>query len=1355
MPTAPLWKTRPIFITSTFRDMHAERDYLRNHVFPVLEERLRERRHRLEPIDLRWGIDTVSIDDEHAKELLVLKVCLNEINRSRPFLIALLGDRYGWIPPSERIQSASQEAGFQTDPQGKSVTALEIEYGILDEADQRKRSHFYFRDPLPYDQMSPEQAALYCDKHNPAPGSAEAYERLQELKRRLENDEKLKERIHHYKVNWDAQNQQVCGLEAWGNQVIEDLWRDMDEETANWINTTAPTWQEQERNTLEEFIESHARHFVGRQELCQDILSWAMSEATEHPILSIYGRPGSGKSALFSQIFRLLSGKNCFILANAAGISQLSGEIDSLLRRWCQELGDFLLDTITIPSDVKTEELISLFHRLLNQASKKNRIIILLDALNQLENTTPAQYLTWLPAIIPQNVRILTTTLPGTALNVLKDRDDAWLLETPLLHEHDASLMINHICNQYHRTISPFVTAILLSKNQQDGHPAAGSPLWLQMAVEELNLLDADDFQRAERDFSGSGGEKLQQMLADVAKNIPQEIPELYAWILERNEQLYGAAFVSMVLSLIALGRQGWRESDLEAAWKMQTEKKWPAAQFAGLRRQLRGHLIQRGGLGQWYFFHQQMLQAVETRYLSDDKIRQNLHALLVKHLQSLPDKDPLRRSELMVHLIGCDDKANAARYYASIEDEDELNAATRTLSDHIQSTPAPQHKNLSWILDMMTQGELFISDVFAICHRIISHLDPLLAIKGDLQTRLKLLEKTTGLYENFTLSTISTYDTRWQAFCLGKMSLGDVYRDLGQVQDALHAYNEALGIFDIVIKDNSGKSDLLYNKGICHERIGSLLQDGGDSHNALDQFRKRHEIIVGLLKQEPENTRFILDISTSFEKIGTIEYLRDNPEVAINSFDSAVTEVKKLLAIDTANNSWLYAFGVYQERRGLALMKLGLIEEASAAFGERKKVIENLVRREPDNAFLQRDLSACHSRSAEVSLAKHNPTEAFKFYRKALSIRQKLHALDPDHILWARDLAISYRDIADTLAQLHHGNYALQYYVLAKNQLDRLVAQDPDNMKISLDFCKLLHALGVLHLQLKNITEAKACLDQAIKLVQNTINNNPEISHWQNELTALYLDYGEALLAAKEHSALQEHCIRWSNFIDTHPADAMTNPSRYISISAQILMMAEYLFAAKYYDHAYNYLNKAIERILLLAGMADLSRMNRLNSQDLVYNAIKISLDNDGDFGKINQMAELAIANLHQFIDWSAKDEARLKQYETLSQMIAKAGTLSAVIGSEKDIELGINLLRKALAIWQKLNNYTGSSANSLWQIITIHYNLAYILEKGGHPELKQEYQLCATLLEELEKKYGLTPEQQEGYRFIKNKLM
>jgi len=128
------WRTRPIFISSTFRDMHAERDWLRNRVFPRLEEELRRRRHLLEPIDLRVGVETSEAATDEARELLVLKVCLKEIERSRPFLLVLLGDRYGWVPPEDRMMAATQEAGFAIDAAGRSVTALEIEYCILIES---------------------------------------------------------------------------------------------------------------------------------------------------------------------------------------------------------------------------------------------------------------------------------------------------------------------------------------------------------------------------------------------------------------------------------------------------------------------------------------------------------------------------------------------------------------------------------------------------------------------------------------------------------------------------------------------------------------------------------------------------------------------------------------------------------------------------------------------------------------------------------------------------------------------------------------------------------------------------------------------------------------------------------------------------------------------------------------------------------------------------------------------------------------------------------------------------------------------------------------------------------------------
>lgn len=53
MSTRAAWYTRPVFVCSTFCDMHPERDYLRDVVFPELAERLRQRHHHLESIDLR------------------------------------------------------------------------------------------------------------------------------------------------------------------------------------------------------------------------------------------------------------------------------------------------------------------------------------------------------------------------------------------------------------------------------------------------------------------------------------------------------------------------------------------------------------------------------------------------------------------------------------------------------------------------------------------------------------------------------------------------------------------------------------------------------------------------------------------------------------------------------------------------------------------------------------------------------------------------------------------------------------------------------------------------------------------------------------------------------------------------------------------------------------------------------------------------------------------------------------------------------------------------------------------------------------------------------------------------------
>ena len=84
------WKTVRVFISSTFRDMHADRDWLVKRVFPALRERLQKYRVHLVDVDLRWGIT-----EEESEKDQVLDLCLQQIDDCRPFFVGILGERYG------------------------------------------------------------------------------------------------------------------------------------------------------------------------------------------------------------------------------------------------------------------------------------------------------------------------------------------------------------------------------------------------------------------------------------------------------------------------------------------------------------------------------------------------------------------------------------------------------------------------------------------------------------------------------------------------------------------------------------------------------------------------------------------------------------------------------------------------------------------------------------------------------------------------------------------------------------------------------------------------------------------------------------------------------------------------------------------------------------------------------------------------------------------------------------------------------------------------------------------------------------------------------------------------------------
>ena len=115
------------------------------------------------------------------------------------------------------------------------------------------------------------------------------------------------------------------------------------------------------------------------------------------------------------------------------------------------------------------------------------------------------EQVTWLPKRFPPNTRLIVTTTPGGRAEALAARDGIDCLALPSLSVDEAEQIAVAVCRRYHHTPHPDVLTNLISKALPDGTPAAGNPLWLGLAIEELNLLDADDFARASEAFEGVG----------------------------------------------------------------------------------------------------------------------------------------------------------------------------------------------------------------------------------------------------------------------------------------------------------------------------------------------------------------------------------------------------------------------------------------------------------------------------------------------------------------------------------------------------------------------------------------------------------------------------------------------------------------------------------------------------------------------------------------------------------------------------------------------------------------------------------------------------------------------------------
>jgi telomerase protein component 1 len=283
------WRTVRVFISSTFRDFHSERDLLTNHIFHELREWCERRFLHLVEIDLRWGVTQEESDNGKA-----LQVCLDELDRS-DFFLCLLGSRYGWMPEMYEVGSGSRFDWVRNLKPGTcSVTELEIKRAVLNPSHTRAvgitNAMFYIRDDsflkeVPMDQLSEFTDGTFSKKGGSVTFTQHSAKKskvqeLREMVRRGAKDQPDGSLKVHVVDNYSCQyggttklvgvgvaQPVLVGLERFHRQVLGDLKAAIAERYPITLQSSETKRSElaMNRELVNSYMERRVRNFQGRE----------------------------------------------------------------------------------------------------------------------------------------------------------------------------------------------------------------------------------------------------------------------------------------------------------------------------------------------------------------------------------------------------------------------------------------------------------------------------------------------------------------------------------------------------------------------------------------------------------------------------------------------------------------------------------------------------------------------------------------------------------------------------------------------------------------------------------------------------------------------------------------------------------------------------------------------------------------------------------------------------------------------------------------------------------------------------------------------------------------------------------
>ena len=635
-----------VFVSSTFKDMQFERDMLHTRVIPVLDSKLERFGESVRFGDLRWGVNTTDYSEEESSKK-VLKVCLDQIDDCKPYMIVFIGERYGWIPSQDLIKNAAVMKGIDKIEDDISVTQLEIEYGALLNPDFEGRILFYFRE-LDKTGMTQDERKIY-----------EAESPLHQQKIKILKEKIYKEYpnfVRTYHAKWNKDTKKIEELEPLMDLIKSDLEKIF---TVDIEKYNSLPWQE--RST----IASH-EYFKEKNKVYADTKTILTLQKQKNESVSLWrypnslcsfeyyvGKEGTGKSTRVAHKYMFnyeQKEKNRIIVPFVYQIDEYTSVLENLYYIMIYHLEKGLnikhkeYDYKDNHYSTPTDETIDYLVKLIKKVKDKNLYVhFFIDNIKVNDFFTPfkkieEQLVDYKKETFYENIPVLFTF--GLNEEVLPPNvpffDICESYPLSKLYQEDIKDIILNILKFSRKELSNEVINHLLKKEQ------ANDPYYLTLIINRLLMLDSEDFENIRN--LGDGMNAINQYMISIVDNVGNTVKDIIKEIVKEIAERIDFDFVCKFLAITVYSDLWLKISEYEEIFKFAN---WEYSELntSLLLNNLKYIYEKRDGGAEYKITNQEVLKGIKE-FIVENKYTFVLD-ILFAYVKSLPDNHELKSYNL------------------------------------------------------------------------------------------------------------------------------------------------------------------------------------------------------------------------------------------------------------------------------------------------------------------------------------------------------------------------------------------------------------------------------------------------------------------------------------------------------------------------------------------------------------------------------------------------------------------------------------------------------------------------------------------------------------------------------------